>query len=253
MPRAPDDVSAVAADLRRLRLAGRAAEALHLASRSLQTGGQDRAVMGEAIRILICLGEAPAAANLYQTYAAGPQASPELETEVLVRLALLLERRELLADMDPPPGPSWLVTLLTSGHDPAEPLLVRDLQIRIEIGHSVFAFAGSCPHCGHSLAQEFRDTLLVHRTWVCPGCFGLVRLDHVTARRVLRDKYAGQLGGGLQNTDQQLIEHIKPRLTGQATAPFIVQALGQGYHFVLNELVLKYGAGAAEPAPEVAP
>lgn len=235
-----NDVRGTIETARRLRLAGEPARALQLASQALQANAQDWAAMAEAIRILICLGEGQTATGLYQRLAAATDAG-SLEPECLVRLALLLGRQDLLAEMEPPEGPSWLVKLLNDGVDPVTLLVVEDVQIRLETGHPIFVLNGSCPHCGHHLKQEFRNTLLVYRVWTCPSCFGSVAMDHITARAALADKYSHQLADGLQNVDRQLIERIKPRLLGQEPAPFIVSALGQGYQFLLNELVLKYG------------
>ncbi len=228
--------------VRRQRLSGHLHEALQKASRTLSTTPGDWTTMGEAIRTLICLGEADAAAGLYQSFTGAPGLNNNLEPEALVRLALLMDRRELLGGMEPPAGPTWLVSLLVNGVDPIEPLTVADLQLRIEFGHSVFTFVGNCPHCNHGLTQVFKDTLLVYRTWTCPGCFGQVTLDYAAARTALTEKFSTQIEAGLQDTDRRLIEHIKPKVLGTAPAPPVVQALGQGYHFMLNELVLKYAA-----------
>ena len=233
-----------------MRLSGNLNEALQLASHAITANSRDWEVMGESIRVLICLGQAETAARLYQAFTAEPNLDNCLPPEALVRLALLLGRRDLLEGMEPPSNPAWLVTLLTEGDDPAETLVVQDVQVTGDNGPSIFTFTGTCPHCGHGLRQEFRTTLLVHRAWVCTSCFGPVQLDYSAARDVLRKKYSHQLASGFDHTDRDLIEHIKPRVSGAEPAPFIVQALAQEYHFLLNEIILKVSAAPdREPAP----
>ena len=166
-----------------------------------------------------------------------------------MRLALQLGRRDLLEGMEPPADPSWLVTLLTTGEDPVASLVVADTRIRVENGHSIFTFSGSCPHCGHGQEREFLATLMALHGWVCPCCFGLVELDHRTARDAVacqflmaRD-FPGARDHDLDRLDGDLVERIIPRVTGAEPAPFVVRALAQEYHFLLNEIILKAGSG----------
>lgn len=225
--------------IQQLRLSYQLDQALHLASQVLVANPRNWEVMGQAIHVLICLGEAESAAGLYQSYTDDPSLNNNLPPEVLVRLALQLGRRDLLEGMEPPESPSWLACLLTEGTDPVLDLAVEKVDLRVETGHPIFTFMGLCPHCSHDQKREFRLTLVSRHQWVCPSCFGLVSLGPEATIPVLQETFEDQIGSEMYTTDNRLIDQIKPRLTGVEDAPFIVRALGQEYHFLLNEFALK--------------
>jgi hypothetical protein len=69
---------------RELRLQGQLRQALQLPSKHLGDQPWDRAIMAEAGRILICLGQAEPAVGLYQTLTTDPHAGVELEAPAIV-------------------------------------------------------------------------------------------------------------------------------------------------------------------------
>jgi hypothetical protein len=249
--RRPGQTSSLASQLRELRLKGQLGPALQLASQAVTQHADDGEAMVEAVCVLVCLGEGQPAAQLYQAMTADQVQENSLAPEVLVRLALLLGRRDLLEEMKPPAQPPWLVEVLTSGTDPTAILTVTEVHIRGDYGHSVFTMTGACPHCGQTLARDFRTSLLVHVEWICPACFGLVGLDAMATRAALNKLWKGDDQAGLRRWDRDLIDHLRPVLTGAEPRPFMVQALAQEYHFLLNELILKFVAG--RPDPESSP
>lgn len=234
----PENSSTLAGQIRDLCLGGQLHEALQKATGRLNRQPRDWTIMAEAIRTLICLGQAGPAAGLYQAFTADPGAGNNLEPAALVRLALLLGRRDLLEGMQPPEGPAWLRSLLLTGNDPVRLMTVDTVQTRIKGGHSHFNFLGACPHCAHGLQQVLQDNLLVLHVWICPACFGQVRLDRTVTRDALEESYRGRLDEDLQDWDNRLIEQIRPRITGEVAEPYIVRALAQEYHFLLNEMAL---------------
>lgn len=246
VPSPIQESSPIAQKLREMRLANQLGPALQLASQTISAQPNDWGAMGEAVRILICLEQPQPAAQLYQAFTADPALNNNLAPEVLVRLALQLDRRDLLEGMEPPAGPSWLVELLGNGQDPAEVMKVAKVQMRSDGGHPIFHFQGNCPHCGQKVSQEFRATLLVYREWICTHCFGKVAMNHATARAAIRDHYSAQDSRLLREQDSLMIDHLRPGLTGEKPVPKVVQALAQEYHFLLNELVVKFSADSGD-------
>ena len=241
-PPSPSDPAA-AEQIRALRLSGRLNAALQLASGVLDAEPANWPVMGEIIQVLVCLEQAASAARFYQVFTGDPAQGNELPPAALVRLAMQLERRDLLAGMAPPPAPSWLASLLGEGVDPVPGLDIAQVALRVDNGHPVFTFAGSCPHCAHGQRQEFRLTLVSRRQWVCPGCFGLMHLDQQVTGPALRQAFREQLDQGMFAADQRLIRQVRPGMTGLTEVPPVVAALGQEYHFLLNELALRLVEG----------
>jgi hypothetical protein len=242
----PGQSSPIASQLRALRTSGCLGPALELASQVVSRHRDDGGAMVEAVCVLICLGQGQSAAQLYQALAADQIQENSLAPEALVRLALLLERRDLLEDMKSPAEPPWLVELLSSRNDPTGTLSVTKVDIKEDNGHPVFTLIGTCPHCEQNLKREFRTSLLVQVEWICPWCFGLVEVDFAAARTALENMFGGEDSVDLKQMDRDLIDYLRPGLTGSAPGPRIVQALAQEYHFLLNELILEFAAAGPD-------
>jgi hypothetical protein len=226
-----------AGKIRELRLTNQIDAALRLASDELGKN-QSAGLLAEAIRVLILKGQQDNAAALYRAFTSDPATGNNLEPEALVRLALQLERRELVDSMPVPDGPAWLVELLTSGEDPVGLFQPVSLNITVTNGPANYNFLGPCPHCWHVQNQMVATSLLVLRHWYCPACFGSVKLDLDTVRNVLEAQNNDLLERDFFELDAPLLDHIRPRLLGEVETEEIVQALGQEYIFLLNELIV---------------
>ncbi len=223
--------------IRQLRLNNHIVEAMKLASEALGKTPGDMELMGETIRVFIVAGQPEAASSLYQVFA-GASGSNNLEPQALVRLAMLLDRADLIENMTPPEGPSWLVELLIGGSDPVSSLEPQAMDISVVNGPAIFNIKGLCPHCDHSLAVQVKVSLLIHKTWICPACFGNVLLDHEGARKIMNTTFSEVLQESAAESDADLIDYLRPKLMGAEPMPDIALALGQEYHFLLNEIIL---------------
>ncbi len=195
--------------------------------------------MGETVRVLILAREADAASGLYQAFTSAGSDN-NLEPEALVRLALLMGRGDLFEEMPPPEGPSWLVELLTKGIDPVACLMPEIVDITIINGPATFKFSGCCPHCSHGLEVQVAVSLLSCRTWLCPACFGNIKFDHEGARSCLQKNFPDLLQMTAGQSDAKLIDYLRPKLMGVEPLPDIAMALGQEYHFLMNEIILAH-------------
>ena len=228
-----------ALSVRHLRLNSHLAEAMKVASEALGKSPGDFELMAETIRVLILARETAAASGLYQAFTAANERN-NLEPEALVRMALLMGRGDLIENMEPPGGPSWLVSLLTEGSDPEGSFEPELVDVKVLNGPAIFNFTGPCPHCRHSLGAQVKISLLVHRNWLCPSCFGNVQLDHQGARNSLIPIFPDliQMNGG--QSDANLIDYLRPKLMGVEPMPEIAMKLGQEYHFLMNEIILAH-------------
>jgi len=234
--------------VRQLRLSSHIAEAMQLASEALGKTPGDFELMGETIRVLILAQQAEAASSLYQVFSSASDDN-NLEPEVLVRLALQLGRADLIENMPPPAGPSWLVKLLTDGEDPMGNLNPETVEIKVVNGPAVFNFQGACPHCKHSLGAQVSVSLLIHRVWNCPSCFGSVQLDHKGARDCLEMAFPEAEQNSNEESDAVVMNYLRPKLMGAEPLPDIVMALGQEYHFLINELALSRPSDGTSEGP----
>jgi len=225
--------------IRQLRLNSHIAEAMKMASEALGKTPGDYELMGETIRVLILARQHEAASSLYQMFSSASDAN-NLEPEALVRLALLMGRADLIENMPPPAGPSWLVKLLTEGNDPFGSMEPESMNISVVNGPAFFSFQGSCPHCEHPLGAQVKVSLLIHRTWICPACFGNVQLDHHGVRHCLNEIFPDGLQESATESDAELIDHVRPKMMGAEPMPEIALALGQEYHFLLNEIIMTH-------------
>lgn len=225
--------------IKTLRLQGQLPQAMKQASEALGQTPSDFELMGETIRVLILADQPETANNLYQVFASAP-GGQALEPAAMIRLALQMDRQDLLEGMPPPENPAWLVDLLTGGTDPLGPFLPAEVQLTVANGPSVFHFSGPCPHCGHRLETQVQTSLLVFRQWLCPACFGQVKLDHHGALDCLAKSFPDLLQLDPNQSDAALIDYLRPRLMGALPAPDIVLALGQEYHFLINEIILNF-------------
>jgi len=225
------------AHIKTMRLQGQLPQAMKQASEALGRDPSDFDLMGETICVLILAGQSETANSLYQIFASAP-GEHALEQAAMIRLALQMGRRDLLAGMPPPENPAWLAELLTKNIDPWGHFLPTEVQLTVANGPSVFHFHGPCPHCGHRLQTLVKTSLLVFRQWLCPACFGQVQLDHHGALAPLEKNFSDLLQLGPNQSDAALIDYLRPRLMGDLPVPDIVLALGQEYHFLINEIIL---------------
>jgi hypothetical protein len=246
----PDSNSPALQRLRELRLGGDRGGALQEVTLALSAQPGDLAVMAEAVRTLVVAEQSETAARLFRHFSGNPLAADFLEPEVIVRLALLQGRPELTEDLPPPDGPAWLAHFLKTGQDPISPLRLKEMQVRVASGPSVYFFTGDCPHCGHPSTVRVAINLLVLTRSLCPACFGCYQVDWREIRAFLRRRYAAFLALDLSETDWDLIDHVRPRLMEKEGAPGIVRALGQEYHFLLNEILARHLLDGSPPGPE---
>lgn len=228
-----------ASSVRELRLSSHLAEAMKMASEALGQNPSDFELMGETIRVLILAKETDAASGLYQAFTSA-NSNNNLEPEALVRLALLMGRGDLVENMAPPEGPSWLVKLLKEGSDLEASFTPEKVDIKVLNGPAIFNFTGPCGHCGHSLGAQVKISLLIHRTWLCPACFGNIQLDHQGARQCLERVFPDLLEMDGGQSDANLIDYLRPKLMGVEPMPEIAMVMGQEYHFLVNEIVLAH-------------
>lgn len=210
-----------------------------MASEALGKTPGDFVLMGETIRVLILARQPEAASSLFQVFSSA-DSNNNLDPEVLVRLALMMDRADLIEDMPPPEGPAWLVELLTNGHDLVGFLSPTTMDIKVANGPAHFNFQGPCPHCRHMLGAQVKVSLMINRTWICPACFGNVELDHQGVRNCLNEQFSSDLQDSAAESDADLIDYLRPKLMGAEPMPDIALALGQEYHFLLNELILDH-------------
>lgn len=236
--------------LRDLRLAGDRGGALQEATRALSAQPGDPALMAEAVRTLVVAEQPETAARLFQLFAGDARARDILEPEVIARLALLQGHPEWVAGLSASAGPAWLAQFLACGQDPVFPLRLHEMQVRVANGPSVYVFTGDCPHCGHRSTVRTAVNLLVLIRSLCPACFGRHQLDWRQVRDFLRDRYAGCLALSLSETDWDLIDHVRSRLMEDEGVPAIVKALGQEYHFLLNEILARHVLDGSRQGPE---
>jgi hypothetical protein len=109
----------------------------------------------------------------------------------------------------------------------------------VDNGPAVFAVAGACPHCGHARAFDLRTNLVVRVSGLCPACFGSYEVTHAGLRAFIRRRFPELIDGDRRADDLDLIEHVRRRLLEAEEVPEIVRALGQEYHFLLNEILAR--------------
>lgn len=235
-PEQPEDPIA---RLREARLAGHLQRAITEVSALLSAGSATPAALAEAVRALIVAGQPGTAVRLHgMLAAAAPRgAGHALEPEVLARLALQIEQPGLLAGLPAVDAPAWLVTLQRQGQDPLPPFAVRDLKVTVANGPAVYAVSGACPHCGHPRAFDLRANLMVCIEGLCPACFGRYEVTWEALRAFLLARFPGLLADRARNADWDLVEHVRHRLLEVDDVPGIARALGQEYHFLLNEIL----------------
>ncbi|PID79319.1 hypothetical protein CSB20_10725 [bacterium DOLZORAL124_64_63] len=196
---------------------------------------------------LDCQGET--AARLYQTLDAAAQQEVGPEPEVLVRLALLLGRRDLTEGMPAEGKTGWLGHFLREGEDPLAEMIWRGVQVKVRSGPADIIMPGACPHCGHEAAVHFPISLVVSREALCGACFGRQAIHWAGIEAYLEDTRADFLTLDVRETDWDLIDAVRPLLQPGSDAPEVVQNLGQEYQFLLNEILaghlLSGGGGAA--------
>lgn len=246
----PDSNHPALKRLRDLRLGGDRGAALQEVTLALSAQPGDLALMAEAVRTLVVAEQPETAARLYRHFSGNPLAADFLEPQVIVRLALLQGRPELTKGLFASDGPAWLAHFLGSGQDPIFPLRLKEMQVRVASGPSVYFFTGDCPYCGHQGTVRVAINLLVLTRSLCPACFGRYQVDWREIRAFLRRRHAAFLALDLSETDWDLIDHLRPRLMEKEGAPGIVKALGQDYHFLLNEILARHLLDGSPPAPE---
>lgn len=224
-------------DIMALRLSGQLSLAMKQAGEALAAAPGDFELMAETVRLLVVAQQAETASNLYQNFSAAGS-SHKLEPEALVRLALQLGRWDLLKEMPTPEGPSWLVTALKEGYDPEGPFMPHGVKISVANGPSIFDFTGSCPHCNHPQVAQVPLSLLICRSWICPACFGRVKMDHHGVRSCMNSTYPDLLEMDSNQSDADLIDYLRPKLMGAEEMPQIAWAMGQEYHFLINEILV---------------
>lgn len=229
------------ARLREARLAGHLQRAIGGISTLLSAGPATPAALAEAVRALVAAGQPGTAVRLHgMLAAAAPRgAGHALEPEVLARLALQMEQPGLLEGLPVVDAPAWLVTLQRQGHDPLSPIDVRDLQVAVANGPAVYTVGGACPHCGHPRVFDLHANLMVRIEGLCPACFGRYEVTWETLRAFLLGRFPGLLAHRARNADWELVEHVRHRLLQADDVPDIVRALGQEYHFLLNEILAR--------------
>ncbi len=229
----------MAPDILALRLSGHLTAAMMKAGEALQSTPGDLPLMAETVRLLILTQQTEIASNLYQNLSAAG-AGKSLEQRALVRLALQLDRWDLLEEMPTPEGPSWLVTALTKHRDPVGAILPHGVKVSVANGPSIFHFASSCPHCTHALEVVVPVSLLVCRDWICPACFGLLNMNHHGVRSCLKNSFADLLQMDAIESDAEVVEFLRPKLMGAETMENIARSMGQEYHFMINEILLGF-------------
>ncbi|MCP4292697.1 MAG: hypothetical protein GY780_12785 [bacterium] len=227
----------ITASIKELRLKGQLTPAMQQAGEILGKNPGDYELMAETIRLLILAGQAETASSLYQNFAAANSAY-SLEPEALVRLALMLDRRDLLNNIPVPKQPVWLVELLTDGHDNQSVFVPDQVDISVANGPSIFIFSGPCPHCKHELRAQVLVSLLVCRSFLCPNCFGQILMDHNSVKSCLQNNYPELLKMDTNQSDADIIDYLRPKLMGAEEVPEIILDLGQEYHFLINEILV---------------
>ncbi len=227
--------------LREARLAGHLKLAIGEVSTLLSSGAATPAALAEAVRVLVAAGQPGTAMRLHAMLAAAAQrgAAPVLEPEVLARLALQVGQPGLLEGLPVVDAPAWLASLQRDGRDPVPPFAIGGLQVTVANGPAVYAVTGACPHCGHERAFELRANLMVRVDGLCPSCFGGYEVTWEALRAFLRERHPGLLADDAREADWALVEHVRGRLLESGDVPGIVRALGQEYHFLLNEILAR--------------
>lgn len=228
------------AHLRQTRLSGRLKPAIGQVSALLQAGAVTPDALAEAVRVLVAAGQPDTAVRLHDMLAAAPHgAAQPLEPEVLARLSLQANRPDLREGLPVVAAPAWLAALQRDGRDDVPPLVISDLQVAVENGPAMYAVTATCPHCGHARAFELRVNLMVRIDGLCPACFGGYEVTWEALRAYLRARHPDLLADRAREADWQLVEHVRHRLLAADDVPDIVRALGQEYHFLLNEILAR--------------
>ncbi len=227
--------------LREARLAGHLKRALGEVSLLLSSGAITPAALAEAVRVLVAAGQPGTAMRLHgMLVAATPHGSGNtLEPAVLARLALQIGQRGLLEGLPVVDSPAWLVALQGDGRDPVPPFAISDLQVTVANGPAMYAITGACPHCGHERAFELRANLMVRVDGLCPSCFGGYEVAWEALRAFLLARFPDLLADRARDADWELVEHVRHRLLEADDVPDLVRALGQEYHFLLNEIIAR--------------
>jgi hypothetical protein len=235
----PEQSPDPAARLREARLAGYLKLAFGEVSSLLSSGAATPAALAEAVRVLVAADQPGTAMRLHAMLAAAapPGAGHALEPEVLARLALQIGQRGLLEGLPAVTAPAWLVALQRDGHDLVSPFVISDLKVTVANGPAVYAITGACPHCGHGRAFELRANLMVRVDGLCPSCFGGYEVAWEALRAFLLARFPDLLADRARDADWELVEHVRHRLLEADDVPELVRALGQEYHFLLNEII----------------
>ena len=236
-------------DIRALRLDGKLPEALRAITAALGQHPANGDLLAEGVRVLLLSGQNDTAARLYQSLGSATTGARELEPEALVRLALQMNRRDLVEGMPIPEGPAWLVHLLREGSDPTTLWEIHEITVQLDGGQSVFTLRTSCPYCAHSGSHQVRTNLMQARSGLCPSCFGHGRLHFRGIGTFLQEHHADLLVRQDAGTDWEMIERVRPRLLELEEAPEILWGLGQDYQFLLNEIITRRLLSGEEERP----
>ncbi len=238
--------------VRRARLAGQLSVAVSEAMTALAGGAVTLELAAEAARAHIVAGRPEVAAQLCQLLAAArPGSGPALETVAMARLALQQGQPGQLAGLPAPEGSGWLARWQRDGEDLCPPLAIRDLRVAIVNGPTLYTVTGACTWCGHERGFDLRTTLLVSVEGLCPACYGRYGVTWDTLRAFIRQRFPALVAEGARDEDHDLIEHVRRRLLEDPAVPEIAHALGQEYHFLLNELLVRRRMAAAGTAVAV--
>jgi hypothetical protein len=238
----PAGIADVCARAAALRAGGKTREAIAALNPALDPDLDEPAPLLESLRLCLLVGEPEQAWSLYERIrdrhgAAGLSGG----ANALARLQEALAGREIPELRDPALGEhaAWVDSVLAGGDDEARPWAIDRIRARCPGGSVAYTLGGRCPWCDAPSEATARMSLMIDRDWICPSCFGRVRLRFDDAKEFLERRHPGLVSGeALDRTPAflRLFHDLGAGPREGSEFPIAAHYLNQQYAFFLSQV-----------------
>jgi hypothetical protein len=189
---ADTQLDGVVEDIAKLRINGRLHDALLGINKVLGQCPQDSGVLAETIKVCILCQQNDLAWNLYLRLRTNADAFRYWEAEYLTRLKISHGDCELpeLALLDRHNGTNWLRAYEEEGVDTLFPVMITNCSLDFNEETAIISFNANCTSCGLNQYLQAHRTFLIHREFLCPGCFARQLFNYDNIRTFLEKEFS---------------------------------------------------------------